>query len=77
LVTEPTPFGVVINRCDIGDDKVKSYCKESNIPILTRIPFDRKIAEYYSNGTPLIEGIHEYADKFRALFGSIRKELEK
>jgi MinD superfamily P-loop ATPase len=71
------PFGVVINRSDIGDDKVESYCKGFNIPILMRIPFDREIAELYSNGTPLIEGKPEYADQFRGLFDSIRNELEK
>lgn len=71
------PFGVVINRSDIGDEKVESYCKESHIPILMRIPFDREIASLYSNGTPLIEGKPEYADKFRVLFDAIRKELEK
>jgi MinD superfamily P-loop ATPase len=28
------PFGVVINRSDVGDQKVEVYCKEQNIPIL-------------------------------------------
>ncbi|MBU4304044.1 MAG: ATP-binding protein [Candidatus Omnitrophica bacterium] len=71
------PFGVVINRADIGDDKVELYCKEYNIPILMRIPFDREIAELYSNGTPLILEKFEYIDKFRTLFDLIKKELTK
>ncbi len=70
-------FGVVINRSDIGDDKVELYCKESNIPILMRIPFDREIAELYSDGTSLAEGKPEYVDKFRALFDLIRKEMKR
>lgn len=69
------PFGVVINRADIGDGKVEDYCRQEDIAVLMRIPFDRGIAELYSNGTPLTEGKPEYADKFRDLFNAIRKEL--
>ncbi|MFH1678078.1 MAG: ATP-binding protein [Candidatus Omnitrophota bacterium] len=35
-------FGVVINRSDIGDDEVKRYCIEENIPILMEIPSVKK-----------------------------------
>ncbi len=42
------PHGIVINRSDLGDDKVKEYAREENIPILMEIPFDRHIAETYS-----------------------------
>lgn len=39
------PAGVVINRDGIGDDDVERYCEEEGLPILLRIPFDRRIAE--------------------------------
>lgn len=65
------PFGVVINRCDIGDGKVDSYCKEENIPILMKIPFSREIAVSYSEGVPIVEKDGSYQDKFINLYLNI------
>ncbi|MBN2453692.1 MAG: ATP-binding protein [Candidatus Omnitrophica bacterium] len=67
------PFGVVVNRSDIGDDKVDNYCRDNGIPILMRIPFDREIALLYSRGIPMVQGKPEYKEKFRAMFNIIRK----
>ena len=68
------PFGVVINRSDIGDDKVDNYCQDNNIPILLRIPFDRVIALLYSRGIPLVREKPEYKEKFQKMFAAITKE---
>jgi len=62
------PHGVIINRFDMGDDKVELYCKENKIPILMRIPFDMEIAFLYSKGTPILERFPEYKEKFKKLF---------
>ena len=67
------PFGVVINRSDIGDDKVELYCHENDIPILMKIPFDREIASLYSRGVPFVKEKREYIDKFQEMFSSIKK----
>lgn len=45
-----TPFGVFINRCDIGTRDTEKYCERNAIPVLGRIPDDRMIAESYSRG---------------------------
>ena len=68
------PFGVVINRSNIGDDKVDQYCQDNKIPILLRIPFDREIALLYSRGIPLVQEKAEYKEKFREMFTIIEKE---
>ena len=68
-------FGVVINRADIGDDKTEIYCKDNNIPVLMRIPFDRDIAELYSKGIPIIKEKPEYKDKFVELFEKIQRRV--
>lgn len=65
------PSGVVINRADIGDERVKIYCAENKIPVLMEIPFDRKIAYLYSAGIALVEKNKEYSAKFRALYQKI------
>ncbi len=48
------PFGVVINRCDVGDDRVLKYCAAERIPVLAQIPNDRRVAEAYSTGQALL-----------------------
>jgi MinD superfamily P-loop ATPase len=65
------PFGVVINRSDIGDDKVDLYCKGKNIPILMRIPFDKEIASLYSKGIPIVKEKKEYIKKFQDMFNLV------
>ena len=61
-------FGVVINRADLGDSKMDSYCVKENIPILMRIPFKKEIAMAYSKGIPIIDELPEYKEKFKGLF---------
>ncbi|MFH1692076.1 MAG: ATP-binding protein [Candidatus Omnitrophota bacterium] len=67
------PFGVVINRSDLGDDKVEAYCRESNIPVLMRLPFDREIATCCANGTAFIHEKKEYVALFLEMFASIER----
>ena len=62
------PFGVIINRSDLGDNKTEEYCAVENIPILMRIPFKKEIAQAYSKGLALIERLPEYKRKFKDLF---------
>jgi MinD superfamily P-loop ATPase len=59
------PVGVVVNRDGVGDQGVDDYCKAEGIPILMRIPLDRRIAEAYSEGVPLVEALPEYRKQFR------------
>ena len=70
-------MGVVINRAGIGDEGVKEYCAAEGIPILMRIPFDRRIAEVYSEGELVIEALPEYREQFRRLCQNIREEVQK
>jgi len=67
------PFGVIINRDGIGDDKVERYCMDNNIKILAKIPNDTEIARHYSLG----ESIIEYDSSYKQKFENIVKEIEK
>ena len=69
------PVGVVINREGVGDQGVDEYCEAENIPILMRIPIERRIAEAYSDGIPLVEMLPEYKERFRQLYNSIEQLL--
>ena len=66
------PFGVIINRSDIGDENVDTYCKENNISILMRIPFDKKIAQSYSKGIPFVNIFPEKKRDFEELLERIK-----
>ncbi len=69
------PVGVVVNRDGVGDDGVDEYCAAEDIPILMRIPLDRRIAEAYSEGETLVDVLPEYREQFRGLYGWIRQAL--
>jgi MinD superfamily P-loop ATPase len=65
------PYGVVVNRSDIGDGGVDSFCKTKNIPVLMHIPFDKEIAYLYSQGIPFVTEKKEYRLKFQDMFAAI------
>jgi len=65
------PVGVVINRDGVGDRGVEDYCAAEGVPILMRIPLERRIAEAYSDGIPLVRAAPAYADRFRHLYESV------
>ncbi len=67
------PVGVVVNRDGIGDDGVDRFCAENSIPIILRIPMDRRIAEAYSEGIPLVEALPGYGEIFREMFRRIEQ----
>lgn len=66
--------GVLLNRADIGDRETERYCAEQRIPILMRIPDDRRIAEAYSRGVPLLDVRPELEGEFRQLWQQMRKQ---
>ncbi len=69
------PHGAIINRAGIGDTRTEEFCRSEGIPILMTIPFDRRIAESYSRGTPLVEALPEYRQQFVELFKRIREHV--
>ena len=67
------PMGVVVNKADVGDRTVWDYCASEKIPILMEIPMDRKIAESYSNGVPIVVEHPSYMQGFKDLFQKVEK----
>lgn len=66
------PFGVVINKHGIDGVELEKYLDDEGIDILARIPFERKYAELYSNGIPLIED-----DEYRKIMEGLLKKLKE
>ncbi|AKB25107.1 Heterodisulfide reductase subunit A-like protein [Methanosarcina sp. MTP4] len=69
------PFGIIINRSDIGDDRVEKYCETEGIPVLMKIRHDREIARLYSEGIPFVSRMPEWREKFVQLLDKIRVQL--
>lgn len=69
------PFGIVLNRADIGDDRVDDYCAAQGIPILLEIPHDKAIAEVYSRGQLIVEELPHCRSWFLELLDQIEMEL--
>ena len=73
------PFGVVVNRMGVGDDRVHAYCRKEGIPVLLEIPDDRRIAEAYSRGELIVDALPEYRGLFKSLLKKVKgaSSLEK
>ncbi len=65
--------GIVINRCDTGDDRTKKYAEQEGIPVLMEIPDKREIAEAYSKGIMMIDAFPDMKEAFRTLYSKIEK----
>jgi len=66
------PFGVLVNKSVQEDDCIGKYCKSEKIPLIMRIPDDRKIAEAYSRGLPMLETMPEFKGSFEKMLQDIK-----
>ncbi|AAM07587.1 TPA: P-loop NTPase [Methanosarcina acetivorans] len=71
------PVGVVLNRDGLGDSRVEEFCRAEGIPILLRIPNDRMIARFYSEGVPFVKEMSGWKEKFKVMFEMIRAQACK
>lgn len=69
------PVGVVINRDGVGDRSVDDYCARAGVPILLRIPLDRRIAEAYSEGALWVDALPEYRQPLQRLYDDLRRRI--
>ena len=74
LQTMDLPFGVIINRFDMGDGRVEEYCEEHEFPVLMKIPHDKRIAQLYSQGVPFVTRMPEWKQRFAGMLDSICSE---
>lgn len=65
------PFGVVINRADVGNAGVRDFCGREGIRVLTEINDDRRVAEAYSRGELAVDAVPEFRLRYEALFAEV------
>lgn len=69
------PAGVVINRSGPRDDIIEQECRARDLPVLLKIPFQRRIAEAYSRGEPLVDAFPEWSDRLRDLYSKVERRV--
>ncbi len=65
------PTCIVINRSEGADTIIADYAEEVGVPIVGRIPFDRKYAESYSGGTILTHIYPEFRENLLSIFSAL------
>ena len=63
--------GVVINKMDAPFEPLEAFCREHDLPVLARIPYDPKTALLASRGELLCEADEESAELFRRILAQI------
>jgi len=71
------PMGAVINRAGIGDDSVQLFCRQNGIPIWAEIPYDRTIAEAYSQGEIVVQSVKTLRTTFESLMDKMRAAVSE
>jgi MinD superfamily P-loop ATPase len=67
------PSGVVINRAIELYPALEEFCQKEGLPVLLRIPFDRRIAELYSRGIPLAGNLEGFEEMIRELIEGVKR----
>ncbi|MBN1461805.1 MAG: ATP-binding protein [Armatimonadetes bacterium] len=70
------PTAVIINRSGPTDGLIEDECRARGIPIMLKIPFERRIAEAYSRGEPLSTAFPEYFQKFQEVWQQVQEGVK-
>jgi len=70
-------IAVVINRYGIGNDDVLAFCEDASIPVIAKIPNERRIAELYSQGKLIYQEIPEVRGELAKVKNSILERTRR
>ena len=71
------PFGVVINRSGLGDSRTEDYCRAESLPVLMKIPNDKRVARAYSEGTSILDVDIIYKSGFEDFYDNLDSLISK
>lgn len=70
------PFGIIINKCQDGENLIEQFCIENNAKIIERIPYDFELGTLNSNGIIVARDNEKYKRLFENLLETIIKEAQ-
>lgn len=70
------PYGVILNKCVEGEDLAEEFCKENNMKVLGKIPFDKVLGTINSNALIGARETTQYRDLFLGLLQKITQEVQ-
>ena len=71
------PAGIIVNRDGIGNIDMEAISQDTGIPILMRIPMEKRIAQELARGNSLLEAFPEYTPAFEAVHLQINEIVSK
>lgn len=69
------PHGVVLNKCQEGDNPAEIFCKEKGIRILGRLPFDHHLGKLNSEAKVIVKESAQYKGVFSELLQGVLREV--
>ena len=70
---------MIVNKYDLNMDmteKIEKYCKEKDIDLIGKVPFDKSIVEAMVSGKTIIEHKKGHAqEEIRKIWGMLQKEF--
>lgn len=70
------PSGIIINKAGKEYEPLNDYIEYEELPVLGKIPEDRKIASTYSSGRLILKSIPSYRGKFIQIVKNLEKLLK-
>lgn len=71
------PFGVVINRDGMGDDRTLRYLEREGIPLLGSLPHSTEAAHCYSEGKLHVNALPEFRKEYANIWQNIQSMVAK
>lgn len=70
------PFGVVLNKCLDEENPSEEFCKEKEIKILGRVPFEKELGEINSNAKIAARESEKYNKLFKNILETVKGEVQ-
>jgi len=71
------PFGVLVNKAFLGDDKIYKYIEKENVKLLGEIPFSKSYASLYAEGVLMNRLPESIANSYCNLIDFLNKGINK
>lgn len=69
------PFGAVLNKCLNEKNPAEEFCRDNNIKILAKIPYDNELGKLNSNAEIVVLKEEKYRQLFYSLLKTVTKEV--